>query len=240
MFVEIFLAAMLLFALFVSPILGSLIDAFADSDSDGPGVSEVAEISVFTIFVLTLGFQIAQGCFPWIHSRRRGFTIGQDWHFHSKLPGDLGTGALMALGCFAGAQVATLGTAWLVGLSNTDDASNTDILVDNQGSPWIIGLVFLVIVGAPLAEELLFRGFLLRTLQRRFGSIFAIFASSLFFAIPHWQADASWQETIVLLSALGVVGLVLAVGTVVTGRLGPAIIAHLVFNATGTLIALFA
>ncbi len=238
LFLEIFFAALLFFTLFVSPILGALTDVFVD-DADS-SVVEVAETSVFAIFVLTLGFQIIQGCFPWIHSHRRGFTIAQDWHFRSELPGDLAAGVLMAIGCFGGAQVATLGTAWVVGLKNTDDASNTDILVDNQDSPWIIGIILLVVVGAPLAEELLFRGFLLRTLQRRFGSIFAIVVSSLVFAIPHWQADASWQETIVLLSALAVVGLVLAIGAVVTDRLGPAIIAHFLFNATGTLITLYA
>jgi membrane protease YdiL (CAAX protease family) len=238
LFLEIFLAAMLFFTLLVSPILGALIDLFADGAD--PSVGEAAQTSVFAIFILTLGFQIIQGFFPWVHSRRRGFTIAQDWHFHSELPRDVAAGVIMAIGCFAGAQFATLGTAWLVGLKDTDDASNTDILVDNQDSLWIIGVILLVVIGAPLAEELLFRGFLLRTLQRRFGNIFAIVVSSLVFAIPHWQADASWQETVVLLSALGVVGLVLAVGAVVTDRLGPAIIAHFLFNATGTLIALFA
>lgn len=238
LFVEIFLAALLFFALFVSPILGALFDLFADGAE--PSVGEVAETSVFAIFILTLGFQIIQGCFPWIHSRRRGFTIAQDWHFHSELPGDLAAGAIIAIGCFVGAQFATLGMAWLVGLKDADEASNTDILVDNQDSPWIIAVILLVVVGAPLAEELLFRGFLLRTLQRHFGSIFAIVVSSLLFAIPHWQPDASWQETVVLLSALAVVGLALAIGAVVTDRLGPAIIAHFLFNATGTLITLVA
>jgi membrane protease YdiL (CAAX protease family) len=238
LFVEIFLAAILFFALLVSPILGALIDLFADSDD--PSVSEVAQTSVFAIFILTLGFQVIQGCFPWVHSRRRGFTIAQDWHFRTELPGDLAAGAVMAIGCFGGAQLATRATAWLVRLKDTDDASNADILVDNKGSLWIIGVILLVVIGAPLAEELLFRGFLLRTLQRRFGSIFAIVVSSLLFTIPHWQADASWQETVVLLSALGVVGLVLAIGAVVTDRLGPPMIAHFLFNATGTLIALFA
>jgi membrane protease YdiL (CAAX protease family) len=147
---------------------------------------------------------------------------------------------LLAVCCFIGAQAATSGVAALVGLENTDDASNTDILVDNQDSIGIIGVIFLVVVVAPLVEELLFRGLILRILQKSFGSVFAIVATSILFAIPHWQVDASWQETVVLLSALGTVGLVLAIGAVITDRLGPAVIAHFFFNATGTVLTIFA
>jgi len=121
--------------------------------------------------------------------------------------------------------------------ANSDDASNTDILIDNKGSIWIIGVVFLVVVGAPLAEELLFRGLILRVLQKSFGSIFAVIASSILFAIPHWQPGATWQETTVLLTALGVVGMTLAIGAVLTNRLGPSVIAHFFFNGASTIAA---
>ena len=170
----------------------------------------------------------------------RSASTEEDWRFVSSLPNDIFIGMLLAIGCFVGAQAATFGAAALVGLEDTDDASNTDILVDNQDSAWIIGVIFLVVVGAPLVEELLFRGLILRILQKSFGNLFAIVASSVLFAIPHWQPDASWQETVVLLSALAAVGLVLAIGAVATDRLGPSVIAHFLFNATGTFITLFA
>ena len=102
----------------------------------------------------------------------------------------------------------------------------------------LVAIILLVVVGAPLVEELLFRGLILRNLQRWFGATFAIVASSVLFAIPHWQPDATWQETTVLLTALGMVGLVLAIGAVMTNRLGPSVIAHFFFNAAGTIITL--
>lgn len=231
-FVEYTLAALLGFALLLTPILSSFV---GPSDSV---VDDTIETSVFSLFILTLGFQVIQGSYPWVFSHRRGRTIEQDWRFVSKLPNDIGVGLVMAVACFIGAQLATVGSAALVGLDDTDAASNTDILVDNQGSPWLIGVILLVVVGAPLAEELLFRGLILRTLQRWFGSFAAIIVSSALFAIPHWQPDATWQETTVLLSALAVVGLVFAIGAVVTDRLGPAVIAHFLFNATGTILTL--
>lgn len=231
--VEYTLAALLTFALLIAPLLEALSGA-----ADSTDTVEVVERSVFSLFILTLGFQMLQGAYPWIYSRRRGSTIERDWGFMSRLPNDLVVGLVLAIGCFIGAQAVTYGSAALVGLDDTDSASNTDILVDNRDSPWIIGVILLVVIGAPLAEELLFRGVVLRTMQRWFGNVVAIIGSSILFAIPHWQPDANWQETVVLLSALGVVGLVFAIGTVITGRLGPAVIAHLLFNATGTILTL--
>lgn len=235
--IEYALAAMLAFTLFVAPILGALIGS-AEDDGAADAV-ETAGTSVAFVFVFTLGFQILQGAYPWIFSRRRGRTIESDWRFVSQLPKDIFVGMFMAVACFVLAQIATVTSGNIVGLEDTNEASNTDILLDNKGSPWIIGVILLVVVGAPLAEELLFRGLILRTLQKWGGKIFAIVASSALFAIPHWQPDATWQQTVVLLSALGVVGLVLAIGAVVTDRLGPSVIAHFLFNMTGTIVALF-
>ena len=203
------------------------------------GGGNIDDNPVYAIFFGTLIFQALQFAYPWLVSLKKGLGIETDWRFVSQLPADIFAGMVMAIGCFLGAQAATLVAAALVGLDDTNDASNTDILVDNQSSAWIIGIIFLIVVGAPLVEELLFRGLILRILENSFGSVFAIIASSVLFAIPHWQFDASWQETVVLLSALGVVGLVLAIGAVVTDRLGPCVIAHFIFNATGTTITLF-
>lgn len=203
------------------------------------GGDDVTDNPVYALFFGTAAFQFLQATYPWLVSRRKGLGIEQDWRFVSSLPNDIFIGLLLAVLCVIGSQAATLGSAALVGLDDTADASNTGILEDNKGSIWIVGVILLVVVGAPLAEELLFRGLILRILQKSFGSVFAVVASSLLFAIPHWQPDASWQETVVLLSALGTVGLVLGIGAVVTNRLGPAVIAHFFFNAIGTIVTLW-
>jgi uncharacterized protein len=81
----------------------------------------------------------------------------------------------------------------------------------------------LVSVVAPVVEELFYRGLVLRAFERRFGSTTAVVASSLWFGASHFQ--------LVQFPALFLLGAVLAVLTVRTGRLGPAIVAHVVFNA---------
>ena len=88
----------------------------------------------------------------------------------------------------------------------------------------VVLLVAIVAVAAPLFEELFYRGLWLRALERRWGTTWAVVVSSLVFGAIHVQPYD--------LPALVGFGLVAAVLTVRTGRLGPAIWAHVAFNLT--------
>src|SRR4051812_13857929 len=89
-------------------------------------------------------------------------------------------------------------------------------------------LAVVVVVGAPLVEELFFRGLLLRSLQRRFGDVWAVVGSSLVFGLVHFE--------LLQLPALVAFGVILGVLAVNQKRLGPAIFAHAGFNLV-TMIA---
>ena len=97
---------------------------------------------------------------------------------------------------------------------------------DTGGAHSVASLLILLLflaVGAPLVEELFFRGLLLRTLLARVAPIVAILASSLLFALAHFEA--------VQFAGLALFGVVLAALAWRTGRLGPGIGAHAAFNA---------
>lgn len=83
-------------------------------------------------------------------------------------------------------------------------------------------LVVMVCVAAPVAEEVLYRGLLLRSLEQRYGVVWAVGVSSVVFGAMHFQ--------LVQLPGLALFGLVAAVLVVRTGRLGTAILAHVAFN----------
>ncbi len=87
-----------------------------------------------------------------------------------------------------------------------------------------------VAAAAPVAEELLFRGVLLRGLSRRIGSRWGVFASALLFAGTHFQ--------LVQFPGLLIVGLALAWLATRSRGIGAAIWAHAGFNAT-TVLALW-
>ncbi len=96
------------------------------------------------------------------------------------------------------------------------------------GGRWL--MIVLVIVGAPVAEELFFRGLLLRSLARHLADLSAVVGSSALFAATHFQ--------VLPLPGLFAAGAVFATLTWRTGRLGPAIVAHAAFNATAVVALL--
>ena len=87
----------------------------------------------------------------------------------------------------------------------------------------VVLLVAVVVVGAPVVEELFFRGLLLRSLAGRIGTPGAVVVSAVLFGLAHYEP--------VQLPVLVILGLALGALAVRTGRLGPGICAHAAFNA---------
>ncbi len=98
-------------------------------------------------------------------------------------------------------------------------------LVDSAGGWKTVLLVLVVVVGAPLVEELVYRGLLQRSASARLGPVGGLFAASIFFGLIHLRP--------VELPGLAVAGLVFGIMLLRTGRLGASIITHASFNATG-------
>ena len=92
-----------------------------------------------------------------------------------------------------------------------------------DGTAAVVLLAVIVVVGAPIVEELFYRGLLLRSVQNRFGPVWAVVVSSVVFGAAHLQP--------LQFPALVGLGVVLGTLAVRTGRLGPSIFAHAGFNA---------
>jgi membrane protease YdiL (CAAX protease family) len=129
------------------------------------------------------------------------------------------------------------GLLWTV-VSGDDPPSNGDFL---PGSPGIVGgfvLWLLVAVLTPVAEELFFRGLMLRAVARRFGLPAGIVASSIVFGMFHVSAlTFSGLFIVVVTGAYGAVFALLVLRA--NGRLGPAMVAHSVVNTIGVMALLF-
>lgn len=102
-------------------------------------------------------------------------------------------------------------------------------LVDKSQGPAFIGLLLSVVIGAPIVEELFFRGLLLRSLQHRMPDWLAVALSAVAFGLAHGSALPVDAVVLVMVS-LTVFGAVLAVLAIRTDRLGPGILAHAAFN----------
>jgi membrane protease YdiL (CAAX protease family) len=123
---------------------------------------------------------------------------------------------------------------WLIfkAIGSKDVSAEARALTDRATDPLSILLVFLVVaIGAPIAEEIYFRGFAQRIFTRKVRPHWAILFSAFFFAASHLQP--------LQFPALLVFGLILGFIAYRTGRLGMAIWAHLGFNAVTATALLF-
>ena len=96
-------------------------------------------------------------------------------------------------------------------------------LTDRATDPVGIFLLFVIVgVGAPVAEEIFFRGLTQRSLDRRWGAGVAVVGTAVFFALTHFE--------VLQFPALLAFGLMLGLIARRTGRLGMSISAHVGFN----------
>lgn len=163
-----------------------------------------------------------------VASHRKGAgTLAEDFGFRGRWS-DIGLGLVVALAV----QIVVLpGIAFLLRpLLGTPEVSGpVQDLLDKSKGPAFVGLILSVAVGAPLVEELFFRGLLLRSLRRRLPDWAAISLSAVAFGIAHGSALPVDAVLLVMIS-LTVFGAILAVLATRTGRLGPGIVTHAVFN----------
>lgn len=166
----------------------------------------------------------------WLISRLKGNGLVSDVGLRSTV-----TDAVSGVAIGVGTQVVLVPLLYIPILLFWNDQDVSEVaqdLVDRAGSPLdTIVLVVLVGVGAPIVEEVFYRGLVLRSLDNRFGSTWAIVLSSVLFGAIHIQ--------LLQFPALALFGAVAAWLTIRTRRLGPAIWAHVGFNLT-TVVSLLA
>lgn len=104
-------------------------------------------------------------------------------------------------------------------------------LADKAGGINTVLLVLMVVVGAPIVEELVYRGLVQRSLSSAAGAASGLILASLLFSLIHFSP--------VEYPGLFVAGLVFGACLALTGRLGPAMVTHAAFNAAGLVMVLW-
>ena len=184
---------------------------------DDPSL-EITAILQAALWVGTLGVPL------WLYYTK-GISWKQfGWGFKKS---DVFQGLLIGLGT----QIAggLLYLPLLVIFDDIDVSEPAKELVDKATGFGVFLLFLVVVVGAPVVEEIFFRGLTLKAFEKKMGSRSAAIVSSLFFAIAHLQ--------LVQFPALLLFGLVAVYLVRKYDRLGRAVWAHVGFNAT-TVIAL--
>jgi membrane protease YdiL (CAAX protease family) len=103
-------------------------------------------------------------------------------------------------------------------------------LADRAGGWSTVLLAIVVVIGAPIVEELVYRGMLQRSASKALGTGFGLVAVAGWFALVHLSP--------VEYPGLFLAGLIFGGCVVATGRIGPAIVTHAAFNAAGLVVVL--
>jgi membrane protease YdiL (CAAX protease family) len=110
-----------------------------------------------------------------------------------------------------------------------------DVVKDLEAATGAKLAVLAVLAGivAPICEELLFRGVLLRALRRRLSPVVAVAVQALVFALAHPLLSPT-LGTFAVVPALMFLGVAAGVATVRRGDLSAAILLHIGFNLVTT------
>lgn len=119
---------------------------------------------------------------------------------------------------------------WPDTFDDDEIAARAQDLVDRAGGWLTVLLAVVVVAGAPLVEEVVYRGLLQRSAATAVGPAFGLVSTSLFFSIVHFSP--------VEYPGLFLAGLVFGAGVLLTGRIGSAIVTHAAFNATGLIMVM--
>jgi uncharacterized protein len=117
-------------------------------------------------------------------------------------------------------------------------AESSNLTIGHRTVATVTALALTACVLAPIAEELMFRGLLLRTFMRRMSFWPAAVLSTALFGVFHVYEVGTVEGAVTLALSVGVLGLVNCHLVRITGRLTPGIMVHASFNALALAVAL--
>lgn len=212
-------------AIALATVTGSLWLSVFGGSEDGLGARTAGQVGLWTGLV---GLAL-------VASRRKGHgSLAEDFGLSAKWS-DLGIGIGAALASWL-LVVPLVALALRPFFGHPDVSKPVKDLVDQAGGPRALILVMVAVVCAPIVEELFYRGLLLRSLQRRLGTGWAVAVSSVLFGLSHPQ-PLETGAVVIVMAGLTAFAVVLALLAVRTGRLGASIVAHAGFNAISLLFA---
>jgi hypothetical protein len=99
-------------------------------------------------------------------------------------------------------------------------------------SGWMV-LIVLTVVGAPIVEEIFFRGLIQGAFNRRCGAVASLFITAVIFSLAHVPGEGPFAPFLLFPMAV-----VLGYLRLKTDRLAAGMLAHAEFNAIGLLIVM--
>ncbi|HJR24137.1 MAG TPA: CPBP family intramembrane glutamic endopeptidase [Acidimicrobiales bacterium] len=212
----------------VSQVVLSIVLAATDRSVD-----QVDELPLSLVLLSQAGLWVGLLGVPWYATRRKGGGLVADLDLRARWR-DLWVGGSLG----AALQLVALPLLYwplleLLDKTSTDLEEPARELTDRADGAIGVVLLFLIVgIGAPIVEEVFYRGLMLGALRKRgLSAGVSVAITAVVFGLSHAQ--------LLQLPALALFGAVAGALVVRHGRLGPAIAAHVAFNMV-TVIALLA
>lgn len=172
--------------------------------------------------------------FCWWGSRRWGRRSLRGDSGFFLLVSDLGWGPLTWLACLTAQGVVA---AVVVALGIPFTGNLEDLEGGGLDSGYVVSLLILAVIAAPVVEEMVFRGVVMRGLSGRMPAAAAVAVQAVAFGLAHVD-PVRGLGNIGLVLVLSAVGAVLGVAAYQFRRIGPTIIAHAIINGIAMTLVL--
>lgn len=179
----------------------------------------ITPVAVLVSLVATFGAQILTMVLAWVivtEAGKKPFlkALGWDWHPQFRM--------IHAIALSLG----MLGLGWLAGEVLPHKETDLDKLL-NMGLSVRLTVAVIATLGAPIVEEVVYRGVLFSAFERKTSSVLAIVVVTVLFWIVH--VPQYWGSWAVLVSLLAL-SLALTLVRALTGKLLPCVVTHFLFN----------
>jgi membrane protease YdiL (CAAX protease family) len=189
---------------------------------------EFDDLSIGAVALAQTGLWAGLFGVPWFAARFKGNGMVRDFGLQFR-PTDA-LYAFVGVVCQYALILVYLPIFWLTDVDTDDLSRPAREMTDRADGGWGVVLLVLVVgIGAPIFEEIFYRGLVQRAFLRRFRPWAAVTLTALIFGLVHFQP--------LQFPSLALFGAVAGVLALRTGRLGPSIFAHMGFNLI-TVVAL--
>jgi len=196
----------------------------ADLASRAPGSCEPTPLWVTAVLQIPLWLGLVGGAV--VVSQRFGTAdLRRDYGLHVRRSDVIGI-PIGVLAQLVFVPLVSIPVTWVFGKERLEEPARD--LTGRAEGLGVALLIVLVVLCAPVIEELFFRGLVLRSIQAQYNDTLALIGSAVLFGLAHFQ--------LLQLPALVMFGLVSGYCAQRTGRLGMSMFAHAGFNAVSVLV----
>lgn len=217
---------------FLSFLVGSLVGAVVATPQD------LEELSAFEFTTFAIGLQVGiiGTVLGWLFLLHREAIARLDLRLGRLKDALVGAGAGLGLWVVAVFGV-SLPMVFVLKLLTGREPVTPDQIPQEPVGAGVVLMAIPILIGAPVAEELLFRGAIFRGMRSRWGFLVSAAVSGVLFGLVHYDTGP-FVDTLLLIVPLSVVGFGLAWIYERRANLLAPIAAHAAFNCVGYTITL--